>query len=131
MATDLRYGWQAEELAVCRLESAAAVPAWLPTEGFSNVTRTSEELSLVCAASAVPLGIKRERGWVALKVLGPLPFDAVGILRRFAEPLADAGIPIIAIGTFDTDYVLVPLDQRAAADTALAAAGLTRLGASI
>ena len=126
MVKGLRYGWLAEELAVCRLESTAAVPAWLPTQGFTNVTRTAEELSVVCAASVVTREIKCERGWVALKVLGPLPFDAVGILRRFAEPLADAGIPIIAIGTFDTDYVLVRSDQRVAADTALAAAGLSR-----
>lgn len=120
----LRYEWLEDELAVCRLDPMFPVPEWLPANGFTTVTRTVEELSIVCAAAAVPSEVKKETGWTALKVLGPLPFDAVGILRRFAAPLADAGIPIIAIGTFDTDYVLIRQPQRAAADAVLAAAGL-------
>ncbi|MBT5902446.1 MAG: ACT domain-containing protein [Opitutaceae bacterium] len=121
---ELRYEWLADELVVCRLAPTAPVPDWLPDQGFTTVTRTTEELSIVCAAAAVPAGVKAETGWAAFKVLGPLPFDAVGILRRFAEPLADVAIPIIAIGTFDTDYVLVKKAQMGAADTALAARGL-------
>ncbi len=123
----LRYRWLGDELAVCRLEPTAAVPAWLPASGFTSVTRTADELSVVCAASAVPRTIKCERGWAALKVCGPLPFDGVGILRRFAEPLADAGIPIIALGTFDTDYVLVQWSHRETADSALVAQGLAEV----
>ena len=106
------------------------MPDWLPTSGFTSVTRTEDELSLVCDAAAVPEDVKTERGWSCLKVLGPLPFDAVGILRRFAEPLADAGIPIIAIGTFDTDYVLVKRNQREETDGRLAAAGHLRADAN-
>ena len=121
----LRYRWLPDALAVCRLAPDEPVPDWLPTVGFTTVTRTDEELSMVCDASAVPDDVRAERGWRCLQVLGPLPFDAVGILRRFAEPLADAGIPIIAIGTFDTDYVLVKQTQTAAADEALEAAGLS------
>ncbi|GAB5561094.1 MAG: ACT domain-containing protein [Synoicihabitans sp.] len=120
----LRYVWIPDELAVCRLPKDSPVPDWLPTEGFTCVTRTDDELSIVCESREVPPGIKSERGWRALKVLGPLPFDAVGILRRFVAPLADAGIPIIGIGTFDTDYVMVRADQIDSANVALAKAGL-------
>mgnify|MGYP006173901441 FL=1 len=77
----------------------------------------------MCASSAVPPGVRSEHGWTVLKVLGPLPFEAVGILRRLADPLAMAGIPIIAFGTFDTDYVLVKRGQEEAADEVLAASG--------
>jgi hypothetical protein len=122
----LRYRWLPDELAVCRLSSVVPVPEWLPAHGFTSVTRTATELSIVCAEVVVPAEVKAERGWQVLEVLGPLPFDAVGILRRLTEPLADAGIPIIAIGTFNTDYVLVKEAQIALADKVLAAAGLIR-----
>ena len=121
---ELRYEWLADELAICRLAPASPVPDWLPLSGFTTVTRTSEELSVVCRAEAVPTDVKSETGWAALKVLGPLPFDAVGILRRIATPLADADIPIIAIGTFDTDYVLVKAVQKPEADRVLSKRGL-------
>ena len=120
---ELRYEWLEDQLAVCRLEPTSPLPDWLPAQGFTSVTRTTEELSVVCRAEAVPAGVKSETGWAALKVLGPLPFDAVGILRRFAAPLADADIPIIAIGTFDTDYDWVRSDQIEFASTVLARAG--------
>lgn len=121
---ELRYSWLAENLAVCRLPANSALPPWLPPAGFTSVTRTVDELSIVCAASVVPADVQMERGWRALKVLGPLAFDAVGVLRQIASPLADAGIPIIAIGTFDTDYVLVQQRQVAEADRVLGAAGV-------
>lgn len=122
----LRYRWLSAELGICRLSAADPVPAWLPTVGFTTVTRTHEELSVVCAAAVIPSDVRAEQGWTALHVLGPLPFEAVGILRRLAEPLAAAGIPIIAIGTFDTDYVLVKQSQVGLVDQTLAAAGLKR-----
>ncbi len=121
----LRYQWLRDDLAVCRLDADAPLPNWLPTGGFTSVTRTDHELSIVCAGAVVPDGIQAERGWTALQVLGPLPFDAVGILRRIAEPLADAGIPIIAIGTFDTDYVLINQAQVRAVDAILVRSGLS------
>jgi hypothetical protein len=122
-----RYTWLPDNLAVARLAPDAPIPDWMPCEGFTTVTRTEDELSIVCASESVPVGVKAERNWVALKVLGPLPFDAVGILRKFAEPLAEAGIPIIAIGTFDTDYVLVKRSQLTAVNLALGEQGLRQI----
>ncbi len=96
-----------ETLAVCRLASDAAVPGWAMAGSFSSITRTADELSVVCAQSQVPDGVKREGGWRGLKVEGPLDFALTGILASLAAPLAQAGISIFAVSTYDTDYVLV------------------------
>lgn len=108
--------------AVCRLPAAADVPPWASAAGgFTSVTRTAEELSIVCEEARVPApgpeGLPREGGFALLKLHGPFPLDAVGILASAAEPLAEAGISLLAIGTFDTDYLLV---KRAHAERAVA-----------
>lgn len=61
----------------------------------------------MCSTDHVPQSARSEHGFRILKLLGPFPLDTVGVLRRVADPLADAGISILPIGTFDTDYLLV------------------------
>jgi hypothetical protein len=115
------------ELAIVRLGPDEPVPTWAArTEGFVSITRTREELSIVCAVPWVPDNVRSEGGWTALKLLGPFPFDQVGVLSSFVSPLAEAGISIFAISTFDTDYVLVKSDGLDAAVAALEAAGHRR-----
>jgi len=96
-------------LAICRLEPSERIPSWALElhEGFVNITRTPDELSIVCAQEAVPPDTQVEEDWRALVIPGPIPFEATGVLSALATPLADAGIPIFAISTYDTDYVLV------------------------
>lgn len=96
----------ADTLAVCRLAPDALIPAWARGE-LVAITRTRAELSLVCAQENVPGTIQCERAWRALRVAGQLDFALTGILAALAAPLADAGISIFAISTFDTDYLLV------------------------
>jgi len=111
------------ELAVCRLPAGApAPPAPAGAELFA-VTRTREELSVVCPAAHAPADATVEPGWRALCVLGPLDFGLTGILASLAAPLAAAGVSIFAISTYDTDYVLVREDALAAAVEALRGAG--------
>lgn len=93
--------------AVCRLESGAVVPAWATTGDFFSLTRTADELSIVCDQSVVPDDVQCERDWRCFKLAGPIPFSTVGVLASLVEPLADAGISVFAISTFDTDYLLV------------------------
>lgn len=94
--------------AVCRLAPDAQLPAWaLPQRSLLSITYTDEELSLVCPASVVPHDVRSERNWRAIKVQGPLDFSLTGILASIATPLAAAHIPLFAISTFDTDYILV------------------------
>ena len=94
-------------LSVCRLDARAEVPAWTAGASFFSVTRTEDELSVVCPEAEVPEGIIHEKGWRALKLEGPFEFSMVGILSSVAAPLAEAGVSIFAVSTFDTDYVLV------------------------
>jgi hypothetical protein len=71
------------------------------------VTRTSEELSVVCRQDAVPTGIQSEPGWRCLRIAGTIPFSQTGVLTALTAPLAEAGIGVFAISTFDTDYLFV------------------------
>ena len=95
----------------------------LGKDAFSSITRTSEELSIVCAESLVPKGVKHEAGWRLFKVDGPLDFALTGVLASVVAPLAQAGISIFSIATFNTDYVLVKDARIAEAVKALQSAG--------
>jgi uncharacterized protein len=102
-----------QTFAVCRLAPDAAVPPWA-RHGFVSVTRTPDELSVVCDQTSVPSDVEAERDWHCLAVLASL-----------AQPLAEANISIFAISTYDTDYVLVKTTSLEAAVAALRAAGHT------
>lgn len=87
------------------------------------MTRTQDELSIVCDAVNVPSDVKQDRGWRCLKLDGPLDLSLTGVLASVLEPLAEARVSIFAIATFDTDYLLVPNAQLDSATAALRAAG--------
>ena len=110
-------------LAVCRLEPGAGIPAWVSKGGFFSVTRTPEELSVVCPQDDVPPGVESEANWLALKLEGPFEFTQVGVLASVTVPLAEAGVGVFAISTFDTDYVLVKEERLESAVAALRAHG--------
>jgi len=114
------------QYALVRFPPAAPVPEWaFAPGGFASVTRTADELSIVCLAALVPAGVRSDSGWCCLKLKGPFAFDQVGILSSFAVPLAQTGVGIFAISTFDTDYILVKESQRELAIRALVSAGHT------
>jgi hypothetical protein len=106
-------------LAICRLEATASIPEWATLRPFWSMTRTEEELSLVCPEAHVPQGVKRETGWRALKVEGPLDFSLTGILASLTAPLATEKISVFAVSTYDTDYLLVKEERLAQAIRAL------------
>ena len=112
-----------QTLAVCRLEPDAPIPDWAMGAAFLSVTRTADELSLVVPEECVAGDIRSERGWFALKVAGPLDFTLTGVLASLAAPLAEAGVSIFAISTFDTDYLMVKTADLEAALEALMRAG--------
>src|SRR5262249_11782378 len=93
--------------AVCKLAADAALPSWADGGPFVSITRTSDELSVVCLQASVPDGVPCAPGWRCLQVAGPLDFALVGVLASLAVPLAAAGISIFVVSTFDTDYLLV------------------------
>ena len=96
-----------DRYAICRLDPTAAVPEWCTSGQFVSTSRTMDELSLVCLEANVPSGVTSEAGWRILKCQGPLDYALSGIIASLAEPLADAGVPIFPIATYDTDYILI------------------------
>jgi hypothetical protein len=108
--------------AVSRLAAEDPVPAGLG-QGLVSITRTADELSIVCAEAAAPAGARTEKGWTCLAVQGPIPFTATGILSSLLAPLAEAKVGIFAVSTFDTDSILVKEAQLREAVAALKAAG--------
>ena len=109
--------------AICRLPADAVLPAWTGSSTFASITRTPDELSIVCDEESVPEGARAETGWNLLKVEGPLDFSAVGIVASLTAPIAAAGISIFVISTFDTDYLLVKAENLDTAADALRRAG--------
>jgi hypothetical protein len=110
-------------LAVCRLAPDSPVPDWAMHGSFCSVTRTAEEVSVVCSEDAVPENTRAEGGWRALKVEGPLDFAITGVLAGLTKPLAEAGVSVFVISTYDTDYLLVRSRDIASAVAALRTAG--------
>lgn len=92
---------------VCRLDNAEIIPKWVKESTFFSITKTSDELSIVCAEEYIPSEIKCEKDWRILKIQGPLDFSLIGILSSISTILAQNGISIFAISTYDTDYILV------------------------
>lgn len=109
--------------AVCWLEASASIPAWALGEGFVSISRSDEELSVVCLQNRVPLEVKAERDWRCLSLAGPFDFALTGILASALNPLAQAGVGIFAVSTFNTDYVLLKGHQLKRAVAALEQAG--------
>ena len=111
------------DYAVLKFSPDAPLPTWLPTSAFWTVTRADDELSIVCGTDVVPYGTPREDGWRLLRLEGPFSFEQTGVLSSVLEPLAAAGVGIMAISTFKTDYVLVKYARLFAAVEQLRAAG--------
>jgi uncharacterized protein len=102
--------------AICRLGGGDALPAWAAVStaprdagggAFVSITRTEDELSIVCPEASVPETARCDRGWRCLKVAGPLDLSMTGVLAGLASPLAESEVNIFAVSTFDTDYLLV------------------------
>lgn len=111
---------------VCRLSPGENIPAWaMRGSGFASITRTAEELSIVCAEGQAPESTKCESGWRLFKIEGPFDFALTGILVSVAKPLNDAGVSILALSTYDTDYVMVKAKDADTAVKTLTSAGHT------
>ena len=115
------------ELAVCRLDKDGPLPDWIDNKNFYSITKTADELSIVCSAGKVPQDVKSEKGWRALKIEGPLDFSLTGIVSSLTAPLAKAGISVFVISTFDTDYILVKSENLEKTLSLLEEAGLAEI----
>jgi hypothetical protein len=112
-----------EPYAIVRLDPDAGVPEWVAGGPFWSVTRSESELSVVCREDDVPAGASAERGWIALRLAGPLDFTLTGVVASLCTPLAEARVPIFVLSTFETDYLLVREGDLARSIEALREAG--------
>src|SRR4051794_26131599 len=118
----LRLRLLPDAYALCRLAADVELPSWAGGD-FVAVTRTADELSVVCPQQRVPDGVRAEAGWRCWRVVDTLDFALVGVLAALLEPLARAGISVFAVSTFDTDYLLVKEADRQRAVAAWRTAG--------
>ena len=121
----LRLFVLSQAFAICRLNPNETIPGWAYDGEVFSITRTADELSIVCEQINVLEGIQCEAGWRCLRVEGPLDFSLTGVLASLLVPLAEAAISIFSISTFDTDYLLVKEDRLARAIDVLSAHGHT------
>lgn len=112
-----------ERFAVVALERSSEIPWWVESSAFFSVTRTETELSIVCDETAVPHSEKAQKGMRCFTVRGPFDFSEVGIVSSVARPLAEAGISIFTVSSFDTDHVFVANEVVAEAIRVLQEAG--------
>jgi uncharacterized protein len=126
MPQKLKFRQLHDLYAIIRLAKHAPIPTWATNGEFTSITRTPEELSIVCSTENIPKDVDPGPRWICLKLEGPFPFSQTGVLLSFIEPLSNNGIPILAISTYDTDYVLIQEEFAGAALNALEAAGHER-----
>jgi len=119
----LTFHWLPGSYAIVRLSPDAAIPAWVTKGNFTSITRAPDELSIVCPTANLPADVNSPHRWICLKLEGPFPFSQTGVLLSFIEPLSANDIPIFAISTYDTDYVLIPEEFGKSSLDVLSAAG--------
>ena len=96
-----------EKLGICHFDEKSPIPDWAKNISFCSITRTKDELSIVCPQDKIPAGVMAEKDRRAFRVEGPLGFSLTGIVYSLSKPLAEANISIFYISTYETDYLLV------------------------
>ena len=113
------------QFGICKLPPDADIPEWSKNTELYSITRSKDELSVVCLSKDIPSDIQAERDWRALKIVGSLDLSLTGILAALINPLAVAEISIFAISTYDTDYILVRENSLSKAVSVLKSEGHT------
>ncbi len=111
------------DYSIHRLPPGSDFPAIPRETAFSSITRTDEEITVVCPGAIDLKAEHTEPGWSVLKVIGPLEFSLTGILAGISRVLSDVEISLFALSTWDTDYILVKSDDKEGAIKALTGAG--------
>jgi hypothetical protein len=128
MSEKLRFSQLPGRYAIIRLPPDSAIPVWATKGDFTSITRTADELSIVCPAENLPSDVQSPLCWICVKLEGPFPFSQTGVLLSFIRPLSENEIPIFATSTFDTDYVLIQEEFESAALDVLKTSGHEFIG---
>ncbi len=108
---------------LARLAASASVPAWFNGPGFAALVRASDETTVVCMQDRIPEDVTSDPHWRCFRSLGPIAFDATGIVLSIIAPLSQQGIGVFVVCTYDGEHVLVPQKDWDKSRTALVAAG--------
>jgi uncharacterized protein len=116
----LQLEWIPGQFAVVQLPANAPIPMWvLDVDGFTNITRTQNELSIVCQEQYVPEDVAADGGWLALCLAEPVSFTEIGLVAKLTGTLADAGVSLFAISTYENDILLTKSSDGIATRQAL------------
>lgn len=119
------YSLLQDTFAICRLDKNSSLPGWAVGGEFWSISRTPDELSVVCPQGAVPGGVDHDAGWRCLKVDSPFEFDLAGMISSMAVPLVQAGKDLFVVATQDSDYLMVRERDLEDATDELARAGFS------
>ncbi len=108
---------------LCSLAPQDTIPAWAVSSIFYTISKTKDELSIICESQYVPTGVKHDGNWSLLKIAAVLDLSLTGITAKFSTALADAGVNLCVIATYETDYILVKQQKLQTAVAALQNAG--------
>ncbi|MDQ6432667.1 ACT domain-containing protein [Mesorhizobium sp. LHD-90] len=97
--------------AIARLDAADRIPDWADCGGFVSISRTEDELSIVCLQEHIPNGVRNDENWSCFKFEGPFAFDETGVVLSVIAPLSTNGIGIFVVSTFDGDHILIKADD--------------------
>jgi hypothetical protein len=111
--------------AIAQMSHLDSIPDWVDGEGFVNISRTDDELSLVCLGNRIPPDVNVDSGWICFKFLGPFAFDAAGVILTVIRPLSENGIGVFVVSTFNGDILLLKSEDVDFAKTLLLDAGHT------
>jgi len=96
-----------DKYGICTLPNTAPIPGWALTQSLASVTRTDKELTIVCHREIIPSQYQSDLNWRCFKIDGAFDLDQVGVISSISSPLAEAGISIYVISTYETDYFLI------------------------
>jgi len=95
------------EFSVCKFSPKSKIPLWALESEYVFLSRTSDELSVLCPTIIIPLSVRSDRGWRCFRVDGDLEFEQIGVVSTVSTPLANAGISLFLVSTHDRDYVFL------------------------
>ena len=96
-----------DKYGICTLPNTAPIPDWALTQSLASITRTEKELTIVCRLEILPSQYQSDLKWRCFKIDGSFDLNQIGVISSISSPLADAGISIYVISTYDTDYFLI------------------------
>ncbi len=100
-----------DKYGICTLPATTPIPDWALMQSLISITRTKEELTIVCRQDIIPSQCKCDLNWRCFKVDGTFDLNQTGVISSISSPLADAGISIYVISTYNTDYFMVQEDK--------------------